>query len=94
MWAVVEAMTNGWASGLPLRFSFDGKGLRVPMFAIYECAVCVLAVWIGMTLLFMACAVFLVLAEGCSIAEPKIYDHTGMGIPLIGRWLAVGTREP
>jgi hypothetical protein len=64
------------------------------MFAIYECAGCVLAVWIGMTLLFMACVVFLVLEEGCSIAERKIYDLTRMGIPLIGRWLAVGTREP
>ena len=34
------------------------------MFIISEYAVCVLAVWIGMTLLFMACVMFLVLERG------------------------------
>jgi hypothetical protein len=63
------------------------------MFAIYECAACILIVWIGMALLFMACVVFLVLEEGYTIAERKIYDLTRMGIPLIGRRLAIEPRD-
>jgi hypothetical protein len=37
------------------------------MFIVYECAVCVLVVALGMTLLFTACVMFLVLVEGGSI---------------------------
>jgi len=85
LWAVVEAMTNGWASGLPLRFSFDGKGLRVPMFAIYECAVCVLAVWIGMALLFMACVMFVVFEKGRTIVARKLPEFVHASSWRIGR---------
>jgi len=64
------------------------------MFIISEYVACVFAVWIGMTLLFMATLMFLALEAGCTIAERKIYGLTRMGVPMIGRWLAVGTREP
>lgn len=64
------------------------------MFIISEYFVCVLAVCIGMTLLFMACVTFLALKEGCTMLARKLLDLTTSDIPLIGRWLAVGTREP
>jgi hypothetical protein len=79
--------------GLSLRFRFDGQGLKVQMFAIYECAACVLAVWIGMTLLFLGCVMFLVLIEGCTILVQTLRKVTYGEIPLIGRWLTVGSRE-
>jgi len=37
------------------------------MFIIYECAVCLLSVAMGVTLLFTVCAMFLVLKQGGSI---------------------------
>lgn len=46
------------------------------MFAIYECAACILIVWIGMTLLFIASVVFLVLVESCTIVVRKLADLT------------------
>jgi len=64
------------------------------MFIISEYVACVLAVWVGMTLLFMAGVMFLALEAGCTIAERKLYDLTRMGVPRLGRWLAVGVREP
>jgi hypothetical protein len=86
---------NGWASGLPLRFSFDGEGLRVPMFAFYECAVCVLAVWIGITLLFMAYVMFVVFEEGCTIVARKLPEFVHASSWRIGRRrVAIESRKP
>jgi hypothetical protein len=64
------------------------------MFIISEYAVCVLAVWIGMTLLFIPCVMFLVLIEGCSILPQILRKRTHGDIPLIGRRTAVEPREP
>ena len=75
-------------------FGFDGQELRVSMFIISEYAVCVLAVWIGMTLLFMASVMFLALGEGCIIVARKLQELTSGTIPLIGRQTAVESQEP
>jgi hypothetical protein len=42
------------------------------MFIIAEYAVCVLAVWIGMTMLFMAYVMVLALQEGCTLVARKL----------------------
>lgn len=66
----------------------------MPIFNISEYAVGVLAVCIGMTLLFMAWVIFLVLTEGGHVLaqtlDKLIYDE----IPLIGRRTAVESQEP
>jgi hypothetical protein len=47
-----------------------------------------------MALLFIACVVFLVLIErGCVLAQ-TLRKLTPGNTPLIGRWLAVGSRKP
>jgi len=63
------------------------------MFIISEYVACVFAVWIGMTLLFMACVVFLALEEGCTVLARKLPDLTSSDIPLIGRWAAAESRK-
>jgi len=64
------------------------------MFIISEYAVCVLAVWTSMTLLFMACLMFLALGEGCVIAARKLHGLTNSDIPLLERWTAAEPRKP
>ena len=64
------------------------------MFIISEYAVCVLAVWTGMTLLFMACVIFLVLIEGGRVLAQTLHKLIYDDIPLIGRQTAVESQEP
>jgi hypothetical protein len=64
------------------------------MFIILEYAVCVLAVWTGMTLLFMASLMFLALGEGYVMAARKVHGLTNSDIPLLGRWTAAEPRKP
>ncbi len=64
------------------------------MFTISEYAVCVLAVWIGMTLLFIPCVMFLVLIEGGRILAETLHKLIYDDIPLIRRRTAVESREP
>jgi hypothetical protein len=55
------------------------------MFAIYECAVCVLAVWIGMALLFMAYVMFVVFEKGRTIVARKLPEFVHASSWRIGR---------
>jgi hypothetical protein len=65
------------------------------MFAIYECAAYVLAVWIGMTLLFMAYVMFVVLKEGCTIVARKVPELVHASPWRIGRQrVAIESRKP
>lgn len=64
------------------------------MLAIYECAACVLAVVIGATLLFTACAMFLLTIEGGRIAARTWQELTLGATRMIGRWMVVEPREP
>ncbi len=42
------------------------------MFIIYEYAGCLLAVWVGMTLLFTACVIVLALKQGGSVLGANV----------------------
>ena len=64
------------------------------MFAIYECAACVLVVWGSMTLLFMACVGFLVLIEGGRVLAQTLHKLRYDDMPLIARQTAVESQEP
>ncbi len=63
------------------------------MFAVYECAACVLVLWFGMTLLFMGCMMFLALQKGCTMVARKLPDLTTSSFRLIGRRLAIEPRD-
>jgi len=64
------------------------------MFIISEYAAWILAVWIGMALLFIACVMFLVVIEGGRILAQTLRKLTPVEIPPIGRWTAVAYRKP
>jgi predicted CDP-diglyceride synthetase/phosphatidate cytidylyltransferase len=63
------------------------------MFEVYECAACVLVLWFGMTLLFMACVMFLALQEGCTMVAHRLPDLMASSFRLIGRRLAIEPRD-
>jgi|GEM_PF-3553455 len=63
------------------------------MLTIYECVACVLVLWFGMTLLFMACVMFLALQEGCTMVARKFPNLTTSSFRLIGRRLAIELRD-
>ncbi len=63
------------------------------MFIIYECAVCLLSVAIGVTLLFTVCAMFLVLKEGGSILAQTSRKFVHGAIQLNERWMAAKSRD-
>jgi hypothetical protein len=63
------------------------------MFIICEFAACVLVASIGATLLFAACAIFLVLCEGGSILAQTLRKLRD-GVPLLpGRRMAAESRD-
>jgi hypothetical protein len=65
------------------------------MFAIYECAACVLVVWIGMALLFMAYVMSVVFEEGCTIVARKLPEFIRASSWRIGRRrVAIEFRKP
>jgi hypothetical protein len=65
------------------------------MFAIYECAACVLVVWIGMAFLFMAYVMFVVFEEGCTIVARKLPEFIRVSSWRIGRRrVAIESRKP
>jgi hypothetical protein len=65
------------------------------MFAIYECAACVLVVWIGMAFLFMAYVMFVVFEEGCTIVARKLPEFIRVSSWRLGRWrVAIESRKP
>ena len=63
------------------------------MFIIYEYAACVLVAWIGTTMLFAACVMFLAFEEACTIGARKLQMLKNGEIPLIGRRTEVKPRE-
>jgi hypothetical protein len=65
------------------------------MFAIYECAACVLVVWIGMALLFMAYVMFVILEKGCTIVARRLPEFLRASSCRIGRrQVAMESRKP
>ncbi len=65
------------------------------MFAIYECAACVLVVWISMTLLFMACAMFLAIQERRTVVARTLPELVHASPWRIGRRrVAIESRKP
>jgi hypothetical protein len=65
------------------------------MFAVYECAACVAVVWIGMTLLFMACAMFLAIQERCTVVRLMLTELVHASPWRIGRRrVAIESRKP
>lgn len=63
------------------------------MFIVYEYATCVLAVSIGATMLFTACALFLVLIEGGSILVQTVRKLRDSALLLQGKWMAAESRN-
>ncbi len=63
------------------------------MFIIYEYAVSLLAVAIGVTLLFTVCAMFLGLKEGGSILAQGSRKFFHGAIQLNERWMAAKSRD-
>ena len=56
------------------------------MFIIYESAACVLVAGIGMTLVFAACVMYLLVIEGGSILAHTLPKLTHGATGLMGRW--------
>jgi hypothetical protein len=63
------------------------------MYIIYEWAVCLLAVAIGVTLLFTVYVMFLVLKEGGSILAQTSRKFVHGAIQLNERWMAAKARD-
>lgn len=64
------------------------------MYIVYEYAICVLAVSIGATMLFTACALFLVLFEGSSFLAQKLRKQKDGAILLQGSRMATESSVP
>jgi len=63
------------------------------MFIVYEYAACVLAVSIGMTMLFTACVMFLALTQGGSILAQTLRKLRDGALLLQGRRIAAESRD-
>ncbi len=63
------------------------------MFVLYECAVCLLAVAIGVTLLFTVYVMFLGLKEGGSILAQASRKFVHGAMQLNERWMADKSRD-
>ncbi len=63
------------------------------MFIIYECAVCLLAVAIGVTLLFTVYVMLLGLKEGGSILAQTSLKFVHGAMQLNERWMADKSRD-
>ena len=63
------------------------------MFIVYEYDTCVLAVSIGVTMLFTACVMFLLLIEGGSILVQRSRKLRDGALLLQGRRMAAESRD-
>ena len=64
------------------------------MFALYECAACVVAVMVGSTLLFGAWVMVILTIEGARFMTRTWQELTLGATRMIGRWMVVEPREP